>query len=172
MSSADAKRPSLAALGFLNWCGHVLLALGLGAPCMIVTPKFGAIEGLARWLGLLQDPETYSILSGTWRLLTGGQAVIGVVLLVFSVLFPVAKLVALRAAIADVRRGRAPGPAPLLAARFSKYSMVDVFVIALLVLVSKTFPGGTTVEVAWGTYAFAGAALLSVLVAAGLSRHL
>jgi uncharacterized paraquat-inducible protein A len=94
---------------------------------------------------------------------------IGIVLLVFSVLFPIAKLVILRAAIADARRGQPAGRAHELAARFGRFSMADVLVLALVVVVSKSFPGGTTVDVRWGAYAFAAAALLCLVLAAAVS---
>ena len=160
----------LLAVDLLIWAGHFLLGLGLCGPCMTVTPKMDSVEGVARWLGLLDDPRTYSILEGIWELLKGGGLFVGIVLLVFSVLFPVAKLVVLRVCLGAMRSGGSPGLAFKLATRFSKYSMVDVFVIALIVVASRSFPGGTTVELRWGTYAFAAAALLSVAVSAMLAR--
>ena len=158
-------RLRLGLLAALNWLGHGLLALGLAGPCMTVTPRLGPYTGLGKWLGLLQDPETYSILTGVWRLMTGGNALIGIALLVFSVIFPLSKLVVLRASIAGARAGRPVFKAHDIAARLSKYSMVDIFVIALIVVASKSFAGGTTVEIRWGTYAFGAAALLSIPVA-------
>jgi paraquat-inducible protein A len=113
------------------------------------------------------EAKTYSIVSGVLALLRGGNIGIGLVLLFFSVLFPVAKLVALRVCIADARLGRSHA----LAARFGKYSMVDVFVIALLVVASKSYPGGTTVDIEWGVFAFGAAALLSMLVGAAVARR-
>ncbi|MHC4490354.1 MAG: paraquat-inducible protein A [Planctomycetota bacterium] len=154
-------------LALLNWTGHLLLGLGLFGPCMTVTPRIESLQGLAKWLGLVGEPETYSIVSGVLALLRGGNVWIGLVLLFFSVLFPVAKLVALRVCIADARLGRGHA----LAAGYGKYSMVDVFVIALLVVTSKSYPGGTTVEIEWGIFAFASAALLSMLVGAGVARR-
>ena len=148
------------------WVAHVLLGVGLCAPCMTVTPRAGPLEGLGRWLGILGEPKTYSVASGVLKLLSGGNVAVGIILLVFSVLFPVAKLVILRAAT----EGRAHD----LAARFGRYSMADVFVLALMVVVSKSFPGGTTVEVRWGAFAFAAAAMLCMVLAAkvsGLSRR-
>jgi paraquat-inducible protein A len=145
------------------WAAHVLLGIGLCAPCMTVTPRAGPLEGLGRWLGLLQEPKTYSVVTGVLRLLTGGNVAVGILLLVFSVLFPVAKLVVLRAA----EQGRAHD----IAARFGRYSMADVFVLALMVVVSKSFPGGTTVEVRWGAFAFAAAALLCLVLASAISRR-
>ena len=157
-------------LALLNWAAHPLLAVGLCAPCMPVTPRMAPVEGLARWLGLVKQPETYSVLSGTWRLLTTGHPGIGLVLLLFSVLFPVAKLVVLRACLDDARRGRPPGPLFRWTERLSKFSMADVLVVALLVVTSKSYPGGTTVDVRWGLFAFAAAALLSVAVSLGTGR--
>ena len=155
----------LGVLSALNWLGHGLLALGLTGPCMTITPRLGSHTGLGKWLGLLQEPETYSILTGVWRLITGGNVVVGIVLLVFSVIFPLSKLIVLRASIAGARAGRPVFKAHDIAARLSKYSMVDVFVIALIVVASKTFPGGTTVEIRWAAYAFGAGALLSIPVA-------
>jgi paraquat-inducible protein A len=163
-----AGKPSLTWLIILSWADHVLLALGLFAPCMTITPHFGRHDALARWLGLLKEPKTYSIATGVLKLLEGGNVPIGLLLLVFSVLFPVAKLIVLRAAIHDARRGLEPGRARGLVSAFGKYSMVDVFFIALLVLASQTLPGGTTVEIRWGAYAFAAAALVALPVAVGV----
>ena len=137
---------------------------------MTITPRLGEYTGLARWFGLLEKPETYSILAGVARLLTGGNVVIGIVLLVFSVLSPVGKLIVLRAALPDRRAGRPTTRLARLAANLGKYSMVDVFVVALLVVAGKSFPGGTTVELRWGIWAFAGAALLSIPVSLGITR--
>jgi paraquat-inducible protein A len=134
---------------------------------MTVTPRMEPVQGLAEWLGLVGEAKTYSIVSGVLALLRGGNIGIGLVLLFFSVLFPVAKLVALRVCIADARLGRSHA----LAARFGKYSMVDVFVIALLVVASKSYPGGTTVDIEWGVFAFGAAALLSMLVGAAVARR-
>ncbi|MHC4960100.1 MAG: paraquat-inducible protein A, partial [Planctomycetota bacterium] len=120
-------------LHWLNWVGHVLLGVGLFAPCMTVTPRLGAYTGLGQWLGLVQAPRTYSILEGV-RALLDNNALLGAIVFVFSVVFPLSKLVILRAGIADtIAGGRASG-AQRITTVLSKYSMVDVFVIALLIV--------------------------------------
>lgn len=144
----------------LVWIAHILLGVGLAAPCMTITPRLGAHTGLAQWLGLVEEPRTYSILSGIRVLLRGDGLWIGLLLLVFSVLFPVLKLIALRVAIS----AGAPGRLHRVLGSVGKFSMADVFVVALIVVVSKSFPGGTTVELRWGIYAFAGAALLTMIL--------
>ncbi len=156
-------------LSILAWANHLLLGAGLFGPCMTVTPHLGHLDDLGRWLGLVDEPRTYSVATGILQLLRGGNMAVGIVLLVFSALFPVAKLVILRAALADARRGGGAGRAHDLAARFGRFSMADVFVLALIVVVSKSFPGGTTVDVRWGAFAFAAAALLSLVLAARVS---
>ena len=164
------RKPSVLTLVSLNWAGHALLACGLFAPCMTITPQLEPHTGLAEWLGLVDRPETYSIFSGVWKLLRGGNVPIGMILIVCSVLIPLAKLIVYRAGLADLRDGRPVTPAHRLAAAIGKYSMVDVFVVALFVISSQRLPGGTTIELLWGTYAFGGAALLSIAVGFGLGR--
>jgi len=48
----------------LLWTAHVLLGVGLAAPCMTIVPRLGSHTALGGWLGLLDEPRTYSILSG------------------------------------------------------------------------------------------------------------
>jgi len=133
----------------LVWPAHVLLGIGIAAPCMKVTPRMGEYTGLAEWMGLVDAPRSYSILVGIRHLLVGDGVWLGLVLLGFSVLFPIAKLTALRMESTKL-------------VSISKYSMVDVFVIAMLVVASKTFPGGTEISIEWGIYPFAAAALLTM----------
>ncbi len=154
----------------LNWAAHLLLGVGLFAPCMTVTPKMGEYTGLARWLGLIKEPETYSIFSGVRAMINGSNPLLGWVVLFFSVVLPLSKLVILRASLAAMSRGHPPPAAQRVASAVSKYSRVDVFVIALLIVASKSFPGGTTIDVRWGAFAFAGAALLSIGVSLGVAR--
>lgn len=143
----------------LVWAAHILLGVGLAAPCMTVTPRMGSHTGLAEWLGLLDEPRTYSILSGIRALLEGDGLWIGILLLVFSVVFPIAKLIALRVALGT----GAPNRLHRILRSVGKFSMADVFVVALLVVVSKSFPGGTSIDLRWGIYAFAAAALLTMV---------
>ena len=129
---------------------------------MTVTPQMGEYTGLGKWLGMVEAPKTYSIVSGVAALFENNPA-LGAVVFLFSILFPLAKLILLRAALKKPRPHRAR-----LVAGLSKYSMVDVFVIALLIVASKSLPGGTTIAVRWGAFAFGAAALMTIPVALGL----
>ncbi len=155
----------------LIWCAHILLGVGLAAPCMTIEPRMGRHSTLGAWLGLIDDPHTYSILTGIEALLRGDGPWIGAILLLFSVLFPIAKLIALRVAVGEERRGTPRNPTHRLLGKLGKYSMADVFVVALLVVASKSFPGGTRVHLRWGLYAFAAAALLTMLLTCVADRR-
>ena len=92
----------------LNWLCHAALAVGLVAPCMTFVTRMGDVTDLAREAGLLPGPESYSVLSGILALLQGGSVPVGLLLLVFSVLFPVTKLVVVRLTLRVARGGAAP----------------------------------------------------------------
>ena len=157
-------------LAALNWLCHGALAVGLMAPCMTFVARLGSATDAARFVGLVPQPESYSVLSGILALLEGGDLVIGLVLLTFSVLFPVAKLVVVRLAL----QGAAGGPVPrgllTVMATIGKYSMVDVFAIALLVVASKTMAGGSRIDLEWGAIAFGSAALLSMYLTSAVKK--
>lgn len=164
------SRRALTLASAAAWAAHVLLGAGLLGPCMTVIPRMGRLTGLGEWLGLVDGPRTFSVFGGVRQLLLHGNLPIGLLLLVFSVLFPTAKLVLLRGALVDLREARRPHPAHAWTAHLGKFSMVDVFVLSLMVLASKTFPGGTSFEVEWGAWAFAGAALIPPVLSVWVGR--
>jgi len=153
-------------LAALNWTAHALLGVGLFAPCMTVTPRMGEYTGLGRWLGVVGDARTYSVFGGVRALLEGSAPLLGAVLFLFSIVFPLSKLILLRAGLARPDAGHTRYVAAL-----SKYSMVDVFVIALLIIASKSYPGGTTVDVHYGAFCFGAAALITIPVAGRLAAQ-
>lgn len=154
----------------LNWLCHGILAMGLTAPCMTIVARMGEATDIAQELGFLPEPESYSVLSGILALFDNGDIAIGILLLVFSVLFPVTKLIAVRLTLRVVPGGQAPHRLLSVIAILSKYSMIDVFVIALLVIASKTLPGGSEINLRWGTFAFAAAALLSMYLISAVKK--
>jgi hypothetical protein len=111
----------------------------------------------------LGAPRDYSLLGGIVQLLGAGEWLVGGVLLVFSVLFPFAKLAAIIAA------DTAPpglGPAArarlvALADRTGRYSMLDVFVVAVTVGLVK-FHGIVEAVPRYGILVFCTAILVSL----------
>jgi len=167
--SEPAGRPTRW-MATLNWLCHGMLAAGLVMPCMTFVSRMGDATDIARAAGLIPDPKTYSVLSGILALFEDGDVLIGGVLLVFSVLFPVAKLIAVRLVLGCATRGAIPPGMLKAVTALSKYSMVDVFVIALLVVASKTMPGGSRIRPEWGLLAFGAAALLSMGLTSAVRR--
>jgi paraquat-inducible protein A len=105
------------------------------------------------------EPQSFSIIGGIIHLFEGGDILIAAVLMIFSVLFPAAKLGVLYLAILS---GSVSSKVVSLLAVIGKWSMLDVFVIALLVVAFKGFPGGSRIELNLGAYFFATSVLLSM----------
>jgi paraquat-inducible protein A len=112
----------------------------------------------------LGQRSTFSLLGGVLELFDRGYWIIGSVLLVFSIVFPVAKIIALLLATS--------GAAPLslrlrhrlhrAAELTGKYSMLDVLVVAVIIVLVK-FNGMANAQAHSGTAWFCAAVLLSML---------
>ncbi len=149
----------------------VLLGFGLAVPCMEIQPGYGPYEGWIRLLDpSLTEPSTYSVLSGIAAMFRFGHTGIGLLLLGFSVLFPLIKLAVMAAAVESLRRREGPHWLVGLVHHAGKFSMLDVWVIALLVVAIKGMPGDTEVHLEPGIYLFAGSVVLGLV--AGIAMHL
>ena len=148
-----------------------LLGLGLFAPCMTLHPAFGDITPLVRLLKPdLTAPSTYSILEGIRSMFDEGSIFIGVVVLLFSVVFPLWKLGVYWAATAQLASGQKPGAPVRWVNQLGKWSMLDVFVLAVLVVAVKGLPGGSRVEIEWGAAAFCASVLLSIYISLHITK--
>ncbi len=140
----------------LAYLAILALLPGLYLPVMEVS-RFGATT-------------SYSILDGIVALWRGGNASVAGVILIFSVIFPLAKLAAILCACLG------PEDAPLrrrlakLALTLGKYSMLDVFVVALLILVFK-LGGVIEARIAGGLYLFVLAIGLTTLANLAVARE-
>jgi paraquat-inducible protein A len=142
----------------------LLLGAGLAGPCMAVEPAFGKLDG---WVHLLKPdlarPTSYSVFGGIVTLIHNGNAALGLLLLAFSVFFPTAKLAVMAGSTAALAGGRPSGALMKLAHHAGKFSMLDVFVVGLIVLAIKGLPGGSRITLGWGVGAFAASVVLSML---------
>lgn len=150
----------------------VLLGLGLVAPCMTVQPSMG--QPWDSWLALLEpselEPTTYSILGGILELMRSDSLGLGLLLMVFSVVFPAFKLATLWWTATVIKQGKPTGTALWITHHAGKFSMLDVMVIAVFIVAIKGLPGDTEVTIAWGLFAFAGAVVLSILASLQVHR--
>lgn len=129
----------------------ILLVVGLVAP-IITFKKFIFIE------------NTFSIISACWNLLAQGQVFLFFIIAAFSVVFPILKLAVLTKLVFDNTKLKAHSKKLLhWVHQLGKWSMLDVFVVAILVVVVKLGAIGN-VEKHIGLYAYAAAAILMMLL--------
>ena len=146
----------------------VLLAIGLVAPCMTVTPSLGE-SGVAavfeQFIRSEMKPVTISILGGIVTLFDSGHLTLALIIFLFSVVFPVWKLQVLWLSM----HGYHSKMQSKVVSTISKFSMTDVFVFAVLIMQSKSYTG-TEVTLQLGLYAFACSALLSTALTLTLKK--
>lgn len=157
----SGRAPTLAALhrGQSVWLNValvgalLLLGIGIFAPLLTVQ-KFYIFD------------NTLSLASGLAQLAREGDYVLFAVILLFSVIFPIVKILVLyliwNHGSADPAKHRRHLHA---IAHYGKWSMLDVFVVALL-LVSLKLGAIAHVRVHFALYAFAASVLLTMAVTA------
>jgi paraquat-inducible protein A len=131
----------------------VCLVVGLVSP-VITLEKFLIVE------------NTFSVLSGVLQLLREGHVFLFLVITGFSVLLPFLKLgVLLRLLGRNGRHGGRQARYLHWMHHYGKWSMLDVFVVAILVVAVK-LGAIARVEMRYGLYAFAAAILLTMFITA------
>jgi paraquat-inducible protein A len=144
-------------------CGF--LGVGLLAPTLTIEPSAGEFS----WLVEIFAPEelattTYSIFGAIRDLYLMNNIFLALVLGLFSIAFPIFKLSLYW--LATDRHSNSSSIESLLkwTDRLSKFSMVEVLFLALLILTVKNLPGGSEARIEWGAYAFVTSAIGSMLV--------
>jgi paraquat-inducible protein A len=124
----------------------------------------GALTG---WLRLVRPEEmatsTQSLLGGIRLLWMDGNPLLACMLAAFCLILPLAKFLILWGECFKMPLGDS------LWGRFCRatapYAMVEVFVLALLVMVIKGLPGGSLIVIQAGAWCFTGSVLLSLFAA-------
>ena len=135
--------------------GIATLFLGVGLVAPIITlKKFVLIE------------NTFSVLSGVIELLKEGQIFLFIVITGFSIVFPLLKIGVLNKLL-SVKEADAANLEKYLHWMhvYGKWSMLDVFVVAVLVVAVK-LGAIASVEMRFGLYSFAAAVILTMYVTA------
>ena len=141
----------------LTGVAAVLLGIGLVAP-IITLHKFMLIH------------NTFSVLSGILSLLEEGQFFIFLIIGCFSVVIPILKLVILYILVSGAQASDERMKKYLHWMHlYGKWSMLDVFVVAVLVVAVK-LGVIASVEMHYGLYAFAGSVLLTMYVTARVTN--
>lgn len=137
------------------------------AALMLLVAWFVPMMSVERFI-FWQDDLSFA--QALYELIEAGETGLFVLLFLFSVIFPAAKL---SLAFVLWRRVDAKGPDLTrylgLIEHFGRWSMLDVFVVALSVVAIK-ISIVADVEVHWGIYLFAAAILSSMYVVHRLTR--
>ena len=140
-------------LRFILGITSFLLGLGLVAP-IITLKKFVLIQ------------NTFSVLSGTLELLKEGQIFLFILIAGFSVVLPLLKIAVLIKLLGAKPRNSDNLDKYLHWMHlYGKWSMLDVFVVAVLVVAVK-LGAIASVEMRFGLYSFAAAVVLTMYVTA------
>jgi uncharacterized paraquat-inducible protein A len=155
LQRSQSMKAALLALVMFSACAF---AAGLVLPLFKIEPRAEEWTEALKLLapGKMQSKE-FTLLGGIVGMWHGGEWVLAIILALFSVVLPLAKL--------SILTVEAAAPEALsdswrqFMKSVSRYAMVEVFVIALLVMLAKGMPGGSRMELGIGTTAF----VLSVL---------
>ena len=135
----------------------IFLIPGLVAPIITLT-KFLLVE------------NTFSILSGTIQLLKEGQIFLFVLITGFSIIIPLLKIIVLFRLL-SINKINASNLDKYLhwMHLYGKWSMLDVFVVAVLVVTVK-LGAIANVEMHYGLYFFSAAVILTMIITARIVK--
>jgi hypothetical protein len=159
-------------LAVLSLC---LLLPGLTARAFTIVPSFGnnKVDAiLFHELPSVMMPRSVSLYGGVVSLLENGDYFLGTAILIFSIVLPIFKNLIL-VVIALARRDGHNGFIKRIASwcmwflwTFGSWSMLDVFVVAVVLVGFKEFPGGTRFYREIGLVFFSVSVLLTMVSSA------
>jgi len=141
----------LSALGIAWWITLIVLLLAWFTPLFTVR-RFWIFN------------NTVTMLGGLGQLFAAGEYLLFVLIGSFSVLFPLAKMLALFPRCHGIDLRPAAGIWVRRLNAMGHWSMLDVFVVAILVVVIK-LGDVVRIEIRYGLYLFAAAVIFSMLLA-------
>lgn len=129
-----------------------VIALGLGIFLPVVEVD-----------NLVLFANRFSIAEAAWRLLNDGEVLLGTVIVVFSVVFPLGKILAALIVLRGVHRGDgAPDGWIERLEFFGRWSCADVLIVAVAIVVTKS-TGIANAHMDIGLWFFAGSVLLTAI---------
>ncbi len=120
------------------------------------------LVSLDKLLFFTETPSLKTIIEGLWE---QGEIVLALVILAFSVLFPAIKILLLHIAVYRGRKSRSLAVLSVV----SKWSMMDVLLVALVIFSAKT-SGLATASAMPGIWFYGSATLASVIASAMVRR--
>ena len=145
----------------------VCLGLGIMLPVMRIDANNGTIRGFFMAF-ITPGPSSYSILSSVWALIKRGivmDILLGGIIFLFSVVFPIVKL----GVFYNILNGGTPGRRiTQFIHKWGRFSMLDVYIVAILILAIRSLPGGAQIKPSWGLMLFTTSVLLSLYISSRL----
>ena len=151
MSSARQYR---LAAGVLTGLGTAFYFAGLVLPMATLTKKF---------LPFVNTTDSYNLLQTIRNLFRDGDNLLGVILVLFTFVFPVTKFFSLFMGLLAGWNDRNSRLYKIMKAT-GRWSMLDVFVVAILVVMLRveTMGGGLAMQARPGIYCFGASVLLAI----------
>ena len=112
--------------------------------------------------------NTFSIISGIQTLLQEGKIFLFLIITIFSLLLPATKLIVIFLVLRQKTKEKLQRYLHLMH-MYGKWSMLDVFVVGIMVVVVK-IDGMIKVELHYGFYIFTSAVLLTMILTTLVSR--
>ncbi|MCA9395716.1 MAG: paraquat-inducible protein A [Candidatus Omnitrophica bacterium] len=125
--------------------------------------SFGLTLPVIKFTEMMIRKSSFSIISGAQELLKHGEYVLAGVIILFSVVFPIFKLLGLMYLwFATIEKKKRTSFLKILGS-LGKWSMLDVYVVALTVVIAKSSLMAKA-EPQIGIYLFGAAVVLSIIV--------
>lgn len=150
----------------------VALGIGVTAPTITINPGAG---GFTFWVELFAPqeltPKSFSILGVIGALFKAGDLFLAIVLATFSLLFPISKLGFYW--LSTSQGGALPGSLGFMKGvdRLGKFSMAEVFLLALIAFTFKALPGDTSVRIEYGAYVFFTSVISSLIISIIIGKN-
>ena len=149
---------------FIIAVSSLLLGLGLIVPTLTIYPQAGDLT----WIVKIIAPEelvtsTFSILGVIEKLYLSNDLFLAILLTLFSVFSPILKL-SLYWFATSMNDSKKFNRVLQVIHYVGKFSMAEVFALALIIVVIKSFPGGSSAELEWGAYLFTFSVISSMTV--------
>jgi len=140
------------------------LAFGIALllPLFSIQPAAGRWTGIARLLAS-EDfrSQSFTLVGGIRVLWSGGEVFLALIIGALSLVLPVLKFLILWWEILEIQS--LPDWLVRAFRVAARYAMVEVFLVALLVILLKGMPGGSQISLHTGMYAFSASVILSLI---------
>jgi uncharacterized paraquat-inducible protein A len=153
---------------------HKITSVLIAVSCLsfgsaLFAPLFSVYPSAGKWTELVAvldkavlESKTYTLPSGIAELWRGGEYFLAILIGCLSLVLPVAKLCVQWWEAAAL--GKPPASVMRLFRASAAYAMVEVFLVALVVIVTKGMPGGSHIQLHAGMWLFTASVVLSLVV--------